>query len=62
MAQPPAELEGRIVRETENAMLFDYDGTEHWIPLSTIERITRNPKGLDHIWVAHWLAYKKGII
>jgi len=56
------QIEGcRRVRETDNAVLIDVDGTEHWLPFSHVERMSFNVlNGTGYIVVSDWLAKKIG--
>lgn len=69
-AKDYVELKGRVIRETDAAlllMLIDPEGFEidsHWFPLSQIDKITRvadDSDDLDTILVAKWLVDKKNI-
>ena len=68
MAQHPntyTSISGRIIRETEAAMLFQFQGTSYWFPLSQTTEIHREvgetDDERDQIKVADWLLVKKGI-
>lgn len=51
-----------IVRETDNAILVQHEGDEHWIPLSQVSKITRTTnKGQDTVTMTAWIAGKKGL-
>lgn len=60
------EVRGRIMHETENAILFHVDTLERqeWFPLSQVDQIHREfPSfGYDRIVVSAWIAKKKGVI
>jgi hypothetical protein len=60
---PVVKLVGTIEHETDKALLFNIDGTNHWFPLSTINTITRSQTiGEDTIEVDERIAKKKGLI
>ena len=52
-----------ILRETDNAILIETDdGTEYWLPLSQVNRITRGKvRGQDEVWASKWIVEKKEI-
>lgn len=57
-------LKCRSTRETENAILIELDdGTSTWIPFSQVDRIVREPNGIDiEITISRWIAKQKGLI
>ena len=69
MAQQPStytSISGKIIKETDAAMLFKIQGESHWFPLSQITEIHRDvgnggDEERDIIKVADWLLVKKGI-
>ena len=68
MAQPNTytSISGKIIKETDAAMLFKIQGFSHWFPLSQITEIHRDvgnggDEERDIIKVADWLLVKKGI-
>jgi len=69
MAQTPntyTSISGKIIKETDAAMLFQFRGESHWFPLSQITEIHRDvgnggDEERDIIKVADWLLVKKGI-
>ena len=54
------EVSGRIMRETEKAVLVDINDEEVWLPLSQVEEITRRPEG-DTLLITAWIAEQKGL-
>lgn len=65
MGTEQVEVECKIERETDMAMLVTSTdtGVREWIPLSQVHRITRDPRtGLATIYMAEWLATKKGLV
>jgi len=61
-------ISGKIIKETDAAMLFRFRGESHWFPLSQICEIHRDIAGpeeaandCDQIKVADWLLVKRGI-
>lgn len=53
---------GMIVRETEAAMLVDYDGDQQWIPISQVTEIQHNLDGSVDITMTAWIAKQKDFI
>ncbi len=52
----------RRVRETDNAVLIDYEGDEVWLPLSQVERMGFNQStGMGYIVISDWIAQQKGL-
>lgn len=49
------------VRETDNAVLIEYDDEEIWIPLSQVESMHFNKLGLGSIVITDWIAKQKGL-
>lgn len=59
-------LEGKIIKETEAAILFKFNGSAEWFPISQCSEIHRDIEidletTGDQIKVADWLLNKKGI-
>lgn len=68
MAQQPntyTSISGKIIKETDAAILFNHSGTSYWFPLSQTTEIHREvgetDEERDQIKVADWLLVKKGI-
>ena len=74
MAQPNTytSISGKIIKETDAAILFKHSGISYWFPLSQICEIHRDVDWdttnqgeevvtVDQIKVADWLLVKKGI-
>ena len=58
------EFACEFVHETDNAILIKYPATatEHWIPLSQVDEIHRNPKTkFGTIVMSDWIADQKGL-
>lgn len=53
-----------VVRETDNALLVDIEGKEHWIPKSQIDDDSEvYALGTDgDLVVSEWIALQKGLI
>ena len=54
---------GSLIRETDEAILIDSDelSEQIWIPLSQVDRITRQPKSnAVEVTMTDWIAEKKG--
>jgi len=59
-------LTGKIIRESEKAILFKYAGTAHWFPLSQLKEIHLDILGedgnyCDQIQASDWIIGQKGI-
>lgn len=57
---------GEFRHATEQAILCDFDGYEHWVPKSQIVEISTgfdflNPGDHVEIWLPEWLAQDKQI-
>jgi len=67
MAQPNTytSISGKIIKETDAAILFKHSGISYWFPLSQICEIHREvgetDEERDQIKVADWLLVKRGI-
>jgi hypothetical protein len=46
--------------ETDNAVLIDVDGEQHWIPLSQVVSMHFNWLDKGHIVIRDWIAKAKG--
>lgn len=60
------ELEGVVVQMTDDAILWDFEGVECWIPRSQTDfggaeepKLKRNYK--YKLWVPAWLAENEGL-
>lgn len=54
-----------FIRETDAAILINYDDVEYWLPFSQVKKITRNAEPNEDtgvILISDWIAEKKGII
>jgi hypothetical protein len=51
-------------RETEKAMLItDHrTGEDVWLPLSQVDKVTRNPDGTGDVTISRWIAAEKGLL
>jgi hypothetical protein len=59
---PIVKLVGTIEHETDKAILLNIDGTNHWFPLSMVNKIIRSRiMEEDTIEVEQWIAKKKGL-
>lgn len=54
------EIECRFLRETDNAVLIEVEGEEHWIPLSQVSEMHKGKAG--KIVMTQWIANQKGLI
>lgn len=62
---PTTEFEtirGRKVRETDAALLWEYEKTLYWIPFSQIAKITTLSDGTQELRASVWILKQKGII
>jgi hypothetical protein len=52
-----------VVAETENALLLEIDGDQHWIPRSQIDGPDKYEKGDKGVTVSvtEWIAKQKGL-
>ena len=55
-----AYIEGEVVHETEKAVLFRIEGTEHWFPKTQIVHSGKDDD-VDWMYVTHWIMEKKGL-
>jgi len=64
-AEEPVKIEGcTIGRDSASgkAVLVEIDGTQHWLPYSQINKITRTTsKGCDSLEITAWIAREKGL-
>ena len=58
--RPAVTVAGKILHETDKAVLLEVEGTGIWFPLSTIYEIHRNPADPSLV-VEYWIADKKGV-
>ena len=60
------ELLGKILHHTDEAILFEYEGEEHWIPkryvLNSDELDLNDPDEYQEITIPNWIAYEKEMI
>ena len=61
--RPAVTVAGKILHETDKAVLLEVEGTGIWFPLSTIYEIHRNPADpyASSLVVEYWIADKKGV-
>jgi len=50
---------GEILHSTDDAILFDFEGEEIWLPRKLIENHDRSNNLLE---IPEWLAEKEGIV
>lgn len=52
-----------FITETDSAVLIEdpASDTQHWIPLSQVEEMHRNPDHTGTIVMSQWIAGKKGL-
>mgnify|MGYP001190379444 CR=1 FL=1 len=55
------EIECVRVRETDNAVLIEVDGDNHWIPLSQVKSMHFNMHEKGTIVISDWIAEQKGL-
>lgn len=53
----------RVVHETEDAFLIEYEGEEHWIPRSQVADPDTYESGDEGVTISvtEWIAKQKGI-
>ena len=52
----------RIVRETEAASLYEFDGVEVWLPKSQVEDSPSTTDEGGEIELPEWLATRNGLV
>lgn len=56
------EIECNILGESDSAIKIEFESEVMWLPLSTVDKIVRNPHGEDTLKVKRWIAEKKGLV